>query len=85
MPNNKETIKIGWSSVKRGDLFEYLNLGRDPGAYLPSCGIFHTAEESLQQERPNPPSVMKSRRRIKRSEAPVLRAAVRGDGAGPGV
>lgn len=47
-----------------------------------SCSVFQTAAAGLQQDRPNPPSVMKSRRRIKHSGAPALLAAVREEGAG---
>lgn len=49
-----------------------------------SCSVFQTAAKFLQQERPNPRSVMKSRRRIKHGNAPVLLAAVREEGAGLG-
>lgn len=39
----------------------------------------------MQQERPNPQSVMKSRRRIKHGGAAALAAAVREEGSGLGV
>lgn len=76
---------MGWNVACWGNLVEYLNLGRDPGAHLLSCCVFLTTVEVLQQERPNPQSVMKSRRRIKRGEAAALLAAVREEGSGLGV
>lgn len=48
-----------------------------------SCSVFQTAVEGLQQERPNPQSVMKSRRR-KRVKQRCILAAVREEGAGLG-
>lgn len=86
MQNNKETIKNRLECGMPGKfIWIFKPWERSRLTFAELQRFFQTMVEVVQQERPNPQSVMKSRRRIKHGGATALLAAVREEGSGLGV